>query len=96
MDLLCVKSVDGRGAEIDFSAMPGVSFSMQREPTFTSWTKTEFPVPALGSVTMKSPGNASEGLAGTPSFVRLRLPCKCCWNVENVLCAGGLWGLSLF
>ncbi len=72
MDFLCVKTVDGRGAEVDYSALPDVSFSMQQQPTLNSWTKEGFPVPAWGSLVKENSGYASESMAGDLSALLQR------------------------
>ncbi|CAL8467676.1 g7214 [Coccomyxa elongata] len=65
LDFLCVKTVDGRCAEVDFSMMPGVSFHMHRQPTYRSSTRVGLVVPDMSKLMIPASGTASEVGTGT-------------------------------
>ncbi len=62
MDFLCVKTVEGRAAEVDYSLLPDVSFFMQMQPAFTSSIKRGLHAPNMRDLVM--PCSTSEGAMG--------------------------------
>ena len=75
LDFLCVKTVDGRCAEIDFSTMSGVSFHMHRRPTYRSSTRIGLVVPDMSKLLMPVSGTPSEvGTGDHPSHADRCMP----------------------
>lgn len=99
LDFLCVKTVDGRCAEVDFSMMPGVSFHMHKRPTYRSSSRAGLVMPDMSKLLMAAsgtsseaetgdhPSNADRGMPVTDEYAAWTcLPCVliCCWA-----CAAG-------
>lgn len=75
LDFLCVKTVHGKCAEVEFSMMPGVSFHMHRQPKYRSSTRVGLVVPDMSKLMIPASGTASEVRTGDcPSHVDHCMP----------------------
>lgn len=83
LDMLCIKTIDGTPAVIDWSAVPGVSFSQLQAPSCAVTTQSDMHAPKMASLA-RAPLLQSDSMMDAQG---VKLPLS--------LCAWYLWQKSL-